>query len=200
MAAARPRRCVEGVIGYAGPMQESHVLRELLDFLEAREGTPDRTFAFEDGPVGAPSRIDVLVWDAASADDVTVLQTVGMCALQMSGGERSELRWVVRGFVAVEDAHAHATFLANVALYPFLNSTSFRAWEKLRASPPGFPGCTRVLFHPRFTPQGIDEVALASGPVTILHVVPITTEEAELSPRAWIDHVAARDIDVFERR
>lgn len=181
-------------------MSTPEVVREVRALLVEREGKPSAVREFDDGPAGAPRRIEVLAWTAKRETSVTLLQSVGMSALPMSDGTRAELRFVVRGVPDARELETCATFIANVAVYPFVNATRFAFWEKLRTAPPLFPSCTGVLFHPRFSPNGIDAFQTSSGEVKVLHLLPITEREAALAPDALHDDFAARGIDVFARR
>ncbi len=176
------------------------VIRGVYAQLLAREGEPNRTIAFENGPPGAPERIDVFVWEARDDDDVTIFNTVGMAALPMQGGSRAELRWVIRGRFDDRVLGACATFLANLALYPFQRRTHFDWGHKVRQPVPQFPSSAGCWFHPPFVPSGLGGFRTPDGDVKLLYVVPVTQAEAQMSNQALAEHLQATGIDVFRPR
>jgi hypothetical protein len=181
-------------------MPAPRILREIHDQLVAREGEPDGSIGFENGPPGAPERVDVFVWEAQDVDDVTLLQNVGMDAVPMEGDRRCELRWVIRGILEETDVSTCATFLANVALYPFLRHTYFDWWQTLRQPVPLFKSSAACWFHPPFAGGGLEGFETSVGYVRLLHLVPLTEAEAAMSTRELREHFERSGIDIFTPR
>src|SRR5262245_24913790 len=98
-------------------------------------GEPDDSIVYEDpdAPDGWPTRIDIFVWRASDNIDVTTFATIGMAASPMSGADhRAELHFSIRSRVDSTIIGKTSKFLANLAIHPFLNATSFDWWHKVR--------------------------------------------------------------------
>jgi hypothetical protein len=179
-----------------------HVYREHLE----RFGEPDDAVTFRDDEesYGRPARIDIVVWRRSAEVDVTTFATIGMAALPMPGAShRAELHFTIRRNVDRAIIDAVSEFLANLAVYPFLNDTFFDWWHKL--SYPGqiplFQQATALLFHPRFGKTGWDTIKFNSVQVKILNVVPITADEYAMdNVPDLLDHWHRTDIDLFTPR
>lgn len=122
-------------------------------------GEPDDAIVYEDHDAShrRPARIDIFVWRASAEGDITPFSTIGMAASPMSGaGHRAELHFSIRGRLDSAAIGTTSKFLANVAMYPFLNDTFFDWWHKIRdpGKIPLFTSATAVLFHPRFVKTG----------------------------------------------
>jgi hypothetical protein len=169
-------------------------------------GEPDRSIVYEDHdpPHGRPARVDVFVWQAPADVDVTAFATIGMAAAPMSGADhRTELHFSIRRSLDPRSVGETSKFLANLAIHPFLNGTSFDWWHKVRdpGQIPLFSSATAVLFHPRFVQTGWDTIELDGVLVKILNVVPITADEYEMRPVSQLlDHWTKAGIDLFAPR
>ena len=169
-------------------------------------GEPDNSIVYEDdeAPYGRPARIDIFVWRASAETDITTFSTIGMATSPMPGADhRAELHFSIRRQVDSATIGMTSKFLANLAIHPFLNATSFDWWHKIRdpGSIPLSASATAVLFHPRFVSTGWDTMRLDGALVKILNVVPITPDEYRIGPiSVLIDHWTKIDIDLFAPR
>ena len=174
------------------------VYREHID----RLGEPDRSIVYEDHDE-RPSRIEIFVWHASPERDVTIFSTIGMAAAPMSGAShRAELHFVIRRERQLDPATVGetSTFLANLAIYPFVNKTFFDWFHKVRGPVPLFPGAAGVLFHPRFVETGWDTIEFDGVPVKILNVVPISQDEYQMDLWDLFDHWTKTNADLFTPR
>jgi hypothetical protein len=184
-------------------MPASPLLREVYKVYLARWGEPTRSKVFDGGTPALP-RTDVLVWDAETPDGVTVLGTLGMADRPMDGvPHRAELQFAVRGVLSPRDYDRVTAFLASVSLYPLTNHCHLDWWHTMpyAGDIPMFPGFRTVLLHPKFAPDGIDEIATSEGLVKILYVVPLNAEEVRTRPlSALFGRWSTNNVDLFSAR
>jgi hypothetical protein len=134
--------------------------------------------------------MDVMVWNPSEDVEMTTFSTIGMSALEMSGAaHRAELHFAIRLVLTSTQVHDVARFLANLACYPFLQSTHFDWWHKVRnpGRIPLFPGAAALLLYPKFVENGWEEVACEEGKVKLLNVVPISAAAADLQSRSSLE-------------
>jgi hypothetical protein len=176
------------------------VYQEHLDYF----GEPDESIVYENSsaPAAHPDRIDIFVWKASADVPITTFSTIGMAARPMTGAKhRAELHYSVRRQLNEKLVGAGSTFLANLALHPFLNGTHFDWWHKVRepGTLPLYSKASSVLFHPKFVETGWDLIEFESTQIKILNVVPITADEYAIGEVAKLqDHWAEINIDLFE--
>lgn len=185
---------------------ERHVYRESI----AAFGEPDNSLMYDErtavGPL-ALKRLLVMIWRPTATDACTMFATVGMCTREMaSAGHRAELRMYVRGTMSVDAEGGVATFLANVACYPFDHGLSFDWWQVLKqpGTIPSFPRCTSVYLHGPFQDGEWDHTHCDEHIVRFLNVVPITEGERRVAVTAgwtalredWDSH----EVDIFTDR
>ncbi len=154
-----------------------------------------------------PSYIDVMVWPPEEDINITTFATIGMSEKVMPGCEhRAELHFAVEGALDEELTNQITMFMANVSLYPFMNTTYFDWWHTLPNINriPGFPSAASLLFHPAFVKDGWDIICTSEGHVKILNLVPITKEEHALFREKGInfmlDYIDENEISFFKRR
>jgi hypothetical protein len=185
-------------------------MRRLFAHLEEDRGTPSDVIVYGPAPgtrPGALATLDVAIWDAPRADEVTTLCTVGMSERLMKGASyRVELRLDARGRWTSRQRSALAVFLANVSEYPFMHDLRLDWWERL-ANPgpiPGFPGCTQVLLAPGLGSGAFERFPLPDDDVKVLRVVPITPHENQLlklqGRDAFLEYRTRTGVDIFAPR
>jgi hypothetical protein len=181
------------------------------DFIE-RFGEPDLALMYDEHSAKAATplhleNVMVMAWRPTDDLEMTTFATVGMSARDVPGAShRLELVFSI-GVRLDEDTESRATrFLANMAQYPWDHERALDWWHILRnpGPIPGFPGCSAILFHPKFVESGCDHVHFGETTVHLLNVVPITELERQ---RAVKDHPqrlmqALRDdgVDLFRDR
>ena len=186
-------------------MGASPIIRQVYRAHIERYGEPDRSIVYEDhnAPDGRPDRIDIFVWPPSDHEDVTIFSTIGMAASPMVGANhRAELHFPIRGRFDAATVGEMSLFLANLAMYPFLNATFFDWFHKLRdpGRIPLFSGATSVLLHPKFVDTGWDTIECDDVLVRILNLVPITPDEHQMQLFDLMDHWTKSGIDVFAPR
>ncbi len=95
-----------------------------------------------------PSIIDVMVWPPEKALNMTTFCTIGMSEKPMNGADfRAELHFAVEGALNKELTSKITRFLANLSIYPFMNSTYFDWWHTLPnvGSIPGFAAFFKIV-------------------------------------------------------
>jgi hypothetical protein len=154
-----------------------------------------------------PGIIDVFVWLADEEVDITTFATIGMSDKPMKGTNfRAELHFSIRGTLTENEISTVSVFMANVAVYPFIQDVYFD-WLQLLSNPgeiPCFDKATSLLFHPAFVENGWDKINTDEQDVKILNLVPITEDERILMKQegfgALARHFEQSNIDLFERR
>ena len=167
------------------------VLRDVFRALRTELGEEDAGYTYDDGP-GAISRLDVMVYAAASPADATIFATIGMSIEPMPPrdarpGGRAELRLHCRGPVSPADREQISLQLANLAGYPWTNGRPL-GWGEivtLGTPMPAFPACRRVFLAGPWMQGQPSAVDTQVGPVGVINVVPITEAERE---RALASH------------
>jgi hypothetical protein len=158
-----------------------------LSFRE-RWGEPAEVFQFDASQVKPGrqpqlERLQILFWTSDDKTAVSRFLTVGMSSRPMLGAlYRAELCFRKRGGVSPEELPRIVRFLANLAVHPFVNQTSFD-WGhtlKLPQNLPGFPGCEAVLFHSALPGDPADTLPSPSGPVRMLNLIPLSPSEIQL--------------------
>lgn len=154
-----------------------------------------------------PSFIDVMVWPPEEDLNMTTFSTIGMSEKPMNGADfRAELHFAIEGALNKELTSKITIFLANLSIYPFMNSTYFDWWHTLPnvSSIPGFESTTSVLIHPAFMKGGWNSISLKEEHVKILNIIPITKEEQALSKdkgvKYLLDYLEKNEISYFKRR
>jgi len=176
-----------------------------------RFGEPDQSIRYDNPPSNDPdiypSCIDVMVWPPEEGFNMTTFSTIGMSEKPMDGAEhRVELHLSIAESLSKELTSKITIFLANLSLYPFMNSTYFDWWHTLPnvGSIPGFESTPSILLHPAFVKDGWDLICAEGLHVKILNVIPITKEEHALSKEKSInellDYLEDNKISYFERR
>jgi hypothetical protein len=169
-------------------------------------GEPDESLVYEEASasVERPNRIDVFVWHASADMDITTFSTIGMAATPMPGAKhRAELHFSIRHALDRCSISNFSIFLANLAMYPFLNNTFFDWWHKVRTPGviPLYSNAMAVLFHPRFVDGGWESIEAEGLLVKILNVVPITMDEYEMRPFSRLFDLWDKiGLDLFEPR
>ncbi len=174
-------------------------------------GEPDKSIRYDNPPTydesRFPSFIDVMVWPADSEVHVTTFATIGMSEKAMHGSEhRVEIHYSIEGTLSEELTNQITIFLANVSLYPYINNTYFDWWHILPNinKVPGFPSAACLLLHPSFVENGWDLICTEEAHVKILNLVPITSEEFELSKKtsieALLEFMVNEEVSFFQPR
>lgn len=178
-----------------------------------RFGEPDSALRFGgkeplSGEEHIPDFIDILVWEPDEDIDIITFATVGMSDKPMPGAaHRAEVHFAVRGNYSREEISKTAAFLANIAVYPFLQNTSLD-WLQLLSDPGEIPSFTEaefILLHPEFVEGGWATIEEPGEElVKILNVVPITGQERDIMKTngfdALCDFFEKQKIDLLTRR
>jgi hypothetical protein len=181
------------------------IAREIYQAYLESWGEPTSSRVFEDPkPVeGVAPRIDIFVWDAADAGDITLFATLGMCYSPMpKNRRRAELHFPIRGPVKDKTRDELIVFMANLSGYPFVHELGLDWNHRLVniSGIPHYPGHSALLLHPKFSEQGRDLIATSKGEVRVLNVVPLTEEEAAMPVEAMLDHMSENVEDWFRPR
>jgi len=174
-------------------------------------GEPDLSFRYDHPPaisdLKSPLFVDVMVWRADEEVKITTFATIGMSEVEMPNvNYRVELHLSLEGDLTEELVSKVTIFLANLSLYPFMNSLTIDWWHSLNnvGVIPGFPSAKGVLFHSAFVEEGWDVICTQSGHVKILNVVPINQEEKSILNNNGIDnlltHFYNNGTNLFEDR
>ncbi|KGD64579.1 hypothetical protein Y5S_02334 [Alcanivorax nanhaiticus] len=138
---------------------------------------------------------------------MTTFCTIGMSEKPMSGVDhRVELHLSIAEKLSDELVGKLTVFLANLSLYPFMNSTYFDWWHTLPnvGKIPGYASTSSLFMHPAFVENGWDVICAEEAHVKILNVVPITKDEQLISKEkgvnALLDYLSDNEISFFERR
>lgn len=154
-----------------------------------------------------PGLMDVFIWQSDEKTDVTTFSTIGMSDKPMINADfRAELHFAIRGYLSEDEISKVAKFLANVAVYPFIENI-YLDWLHILSDPdliPCFSKATSILFHPAFVKNGWDTIKTNNITVKLLNIVPITEEERLLIKKNGIhklfDSFVKNKIDIFARR
>jgi hypothetical protein len=158
-----------------------------------------------------PDRIEVFIWNPDDKHDVTMFLTIGMAVFPLPKVTyRAELHFAVRKLLTHEEQHAVSCFLANLAVYPFLNGVAFDWWHTM-SNPGDVPlySTAKCLLLGRYTKKGWDNkngwwdlLTTDEGDIRILTVVPITQEEKDLAGTIGLGAIRERldAIDIFTPR
>lgn len=178
----------------------------------ARYGEPDLALMYDKStvPQGRPLPLEqvlVMCWRPSKDVDITTFATVGMSSRLVPGTSvRLELHFSIQGRVEEPTERSATQFLANMANYPWDHQRALDWWHTLvNPGPiPGFPNCSSILLHPRFTPEGWDHIHFNNGEVVrILNAVPITEAERSLaatSRQTLLDYWSENDTWIFSDR
>lgn len=166
-------------------MGAPQIVREVYSAHLRNFGEPCHSVTYDDAKnaVAGPPRIDVMVWLPDAKCSVTTLSTIGMCAAPMEGApHRAELHFAIRRALGRDEFVQCASFLANLAIYPFTNHTRLDWWHRLQSPGriPLFPSARAILFHPPFVADGWDSIETTEATVKLLNVVPLSEEEAKM--------------------
>lgn len=152
--------------------------------LRERYGPEDEAIRFDSRAHAAPAPVamlDVFVWRRSGDLPATLFATIGMAARPMPGTTmRAEVLMSV-GELARAHEMSVATFLANVASYPWDIGAALDHWHTFGCGGPvpRFPTCDAVLVRePLVGPR--EDLETRAGAVRLLQVVPITAEERAL--------------------
>ena len=177
-----------------------------------RFGEPEACWRYGDGTVKEgeehfPSRIDVMIWRAGEEVNITTFSTIGMADKPMVDCDfRAELHFAVRGALTEEQERKVASFLANLATYPFYYKNHLDWWHTMRnpGTIPYYSAGMGLLFHPRFVEDGWDSIDYNGQEVRLLNAIPITQSERQLirekGVNALLDEWSATGMDIFTVR
>ncbi len=190
--------------------EPSPILVHLFEEHILQYGEPDLYYRFDQNNSSISNvlpYLDVFVWEATEEVPVTTFSTVGMSDRAMDGAAfRCEIHFTVRGSLNEEECAEVAAFLANLAAYPFLQSTHFDHYHLVSpaVSIPKFHACRWGLFHPAFGQDGWDSTEYQGTVIKILNFVPLTETEVEMSKakgvNAMLDWMYDRKVDIFTDR
>ncbi len=154
-----------------------------------------------------PSFIDVMVWNADEEVDITTFVTIGMSEKKMKGADyRAELHFSIEGKLKQSSIDKITIFMANVALYPFMNSTHFDWWHTLPNvnKIPEFKSGCGLLLHPAFVEDGWDVICTEESHVKIMNLVPLTKYECDIAAEKGIDclldYLVENEVNYFKPR
>ena len=186
----------------------SEVYREHMDHY----GEPDNSIRFGGEPAvkgqeHIPSLMDIFIWLPDETIDITTFSTIGMSDKPMIGADhRAELHFAIRKNLQENEMSEISTFLANLAVYPFLNDTFFD-WYHIVPNPkkiPGYKTADKILFLPAFVENGWDTITAGKQNVKILNAVPITDIEKAIVKdkgiEALFSYFETKHIDIFSGR
>ncbi len=175
-------------------------------------GNPAEVFQFDASKVKAGrephlERLQILYWPHEENAGLSRLATVGMSSRMMRGVmHRAEITYRIRSAISPEELPAVVRFLANLAVHPFVHQTGFD-WGHALNLPhglPGFPGSEAVLFHSALPGDPFDTAASNAGPVRVLNLIPLSTEEISLQRTqgtpALVAYFERNHIDVLSPR
>ncbi len=174
-------------------------------------GEPAQSFRYDnqssDNGISYPQFVDVMIWVPDEDVNMTTFATIGMSDKAMKGVDyRVELHLAVEGALDENTTGKLTIFLANLSLYPFMNSTYFDWWHTVpnAGNIPGFPSTQSLLLHPAFVKDGWDLICTDLGHIKIINIVPITKEEQQMSKEkginALLDYLDENEISYFARR
>ena len=177
----------------------------------ARFGEPAQSIRYEDPPLDAsiavPAFVDVMVWPADEELNITTFATIGMCDLEMpQSDQRAELHFSVEGDANPQTTAEITRFLANLALYPFINHLHLDWWHVIPNAGhiPHFTGMNSLLLHPAFVEGGWQHICHDGESVKILNVVPITSQELQQyrssGMESLLQYFEQQDINLFAPR
>jgi len=154
-----------------------------------------------------PPFVDIMVWPPEPEVEMTTFASIGMSDKLIPDAEYSvELHFSQQGVLSEETIEKTTIFLANLSLYPFMNSLRIDWWHVL-ANPgiiPGFSNSTSLMFHPSFVENGWDSICTDTVHVKILNVVPITNKErlvlVEQGRAAFQKYLYENEINLFVDR
>jgi hypothetical protein len=181
------------------------------DFIE-RFGEPDLALMYDESSAKAarPLHLEsvmVMAWRPTGDLDMTTFATVGMSARDVPGANhRLELVFSIAARLDEATERRATRFLANMAQYPWDHERALDWWHILRnpGPIPGFPGCSAILFHPKFVESGCDHVHFGEMAVHLLNVVPITELERQRAvedhPQRLMEKLRDDGVDVFRDR
>lgn len=172
-------------------------------------GKPDESIRFGDpnsysDKKNVPNYIDILVWYPNGETEITTFSTIGMCNSSMHTAEyRAELHFAVREMLDEYSVHQIANFLANLAVYPFINNTYFDWWH-MHIQPnkiPLFKFASMILFHPAFVNKGWNDFYFHNTQIKVLNVVPITPDEYKVLKNQensyFLEYSYNNEVDIF---
>ncbi|MBX7150998.1 suppressor of fused domain protein [bacterium] len=191
-------------------IEPSELMRFVFDEHVAHYGEPDIHFRFDShSAINKPvlDYLDIFVWRPTIEIPMTTFSTMGMAEKAMNGcPHRCEIHWTIRGSLSEQSESDVATFLANIATWPFLKNNYFDYWHLLPdvGLIPQFSNCESVIFHPAFKKGGWDQLMYNDLTVKLLNLIPITTAEKKLSIEAGIgvllDRMYDQGVDIFKDR
>jgi hypothetical protein len=189
--------------------EPSKLLRHVFSEHTEYYGDPDMHYPLDAAIVhGEPiiDRLDIFVWHPNDENPMTTFSTVGMSDKSMHGCDhRSEIHLSVRGNLSEKAESAVSAYLANLAVFPFLNHTFFDYWHVVpHLRLPHFSRCSWGLFHPALTKNGWDTIGFGDLKIKLLNLIPITTEENEMAKSSGVnkllDHLYDNHKDIFSDR
>lgn len=181
-----------------------------VEYIE-KFGEPTQLIRFDNPPqpggIKYPPFVDIMIWPPEEELNITTFATVGMSDQAMPDVDyRAELHFSIEGLVQDEASEKITIFLANLSLYPFMNSTHFNWWHSLNnpGNIPRFPSAEGILFYPAFVENGWDLICTKYGHVKILNVVPITALEKKIIKEDGVDallnYFYENEINLFKDR
>jgi len=154
-----------------------------------------------------PSCIEVMVWDADEEVKVTTFATIGMSEKEMVGvNYRAELHFSIEGKLENKAVNVITKFMANIAVYPFINSTYFDWWHTLPNvnNIPEFKSECGLLLHPAFVDDGWDMICTEESHVKIINLVPLIKSECNIATEKGIDclldYMVENEVNYFKPR
>lgn len=187
----------------------SPLIRKIFSEHVANFGEPDQSYRFDSrntrDEILALDVLDVMVWRPTDDCEMTTFSSIGMAERAMIGAKhRAEIHFAYRGKLSPKDESQLASFVANVAVYPFYNKLCLDWWHTiLHSSIPLFPKCSSILFHRAFVKDGWETIDFEGQCVHLLNVVPITQQELELKRKSLdtlLDHFEENNVDIFRDR
>ena len=179
-------------------------MKRIVGRLLERWGEPSHLLVLDGGPLPF---VQVAVWDADEACDVTSFNTLGASARKMPQADYFvEFHLAIRSALDAGQRQELAAFLAELATYPFQEGCRLDWGERVVdiGQIPQFSGCRDVFLMPSLVEQGLQTIADPDGLVKLLYVVPITPFENHLLKvhgiEAFEAHLEEQDIDILADR
>jgi hypothetical protein len=184
----------------------SELMRRVFDEHMKNYGDPDLQFQFDVDELKLFKRLDVFLWQPSDKIPMTTFSTMGMADAPMKDvTHRCEIHWTIRGKLSEAEESECASFLAQLANYPFVKNTFLDYWHIIpNLTIPKFQHCPNIIFHPTFIKDGWDQMKWGTYAIKILNMVPITNEENQLATNSGVnimlDHLYQSRIDIFSDR
>lgn len=146
-------------------------------------GPPARRLRFEQ-PHSPVTPLSVLIYPPKACRPATMFATAGMSGVPMPAtGDRAELIFATFSMLTRPDELAIGRQLAALADHPWQTAEPLAAGNlvPLEADFPGRPRHTKVLLMSPLPVASVDLLPAAVAGVVLLHVVPLTREQADVA-------------------